>query len=367
MLLSYLATSEVESFKFTHQGIDFVIVDTPGFDDSNKNDDVIVTKILEWLESSFRDGIRLSGLIYLHRIIDPRIRGSARQNLRMFRQLCGPDCVPNIVLGTTFWAQIKPEQGAAREKELCENNEFWGELVKKGSRVVRIKEDRESGLNLLLEIAKNDPLVLQAQREMVQESKSARETAAARPVNEEMEKMEREMRAKAKSQREAAAQEIARRDAARREELRQEKLKQERIVREKAQKEKERLEREKREYWERYRKEQEKARREAEEERARQKREEARIEREKEAERARQERLDQEAREARQVYMANYVCVRKAPSTLYCDKCRVRLTGSYFYYRKSRPIPFSFCPLVPLMAQCPKYPGLTDDADGFQM
>ncbi|KAE9368405.1 hypothetical protein N431DRAFT_303930, partial [Stipitochalara longipes BDJ] len=165
---------------FQHKGIDFVIVDTPGFNDSRSSDDMkVVDNLLTWLESSYKQGTRLNGLIYLHRISDPRMAGSAMKNLSMFRKLCGSDNFRNVILGTTFWKNINQITGEEREQELATSNEMWGSMIKKGSKVVRVLEDRPSNLAIFEDIARNNgKIVTDAQKEMLA-GKSRLDTAAA--------------------------------------------------------------------------------------------------------------------------------------------------------------------------------------------
>jgi hypothetical protein len=157
-------------------------VDTPGFDDSRCTDDVIAKRLLEWLRQSMQQGKRLSGIIYVHRITDPRMQGTALSNMNVFRRLCGSDCFPNVVLATSFWSEVDPTEGARRERELCETDEFWGQLVRKGSRVVRIGLDDKADQRLLLRIAQNKKVVFQAQREML-DGRQNYETLASQEVN----------------------------------------------------------------------------------------------------------------------------------------------------------------------------------------
>ncbi len=329
------ATTEIESYSFTHKGINFTLVDTPGFDDSSKSDKFIVNLILEWLASSFRDGIRLTGILYLHRIIDPRIGGGAYQNMRMFRKLCGPDCMKNIVLGTTFWGSIAPEKGAMREKELASRDEFWGKMAKKGSKVVRIEEeDRESGLEILLGIAKNDSFVPQAQREMIEHSKSASETSAAKSMSEELEKMKREMEAQAQAQREVAKRQLTHLDAERKVARKEEKRKKEEIAAAKAKADTEELARAQEEYWDHYALQQQLAEIAADEACERQIVEDNRMARVLRAEAERLEKEARIAREERQKYYASYSCRRRGNNTRSCDKCGCLMRGKYSYYRK---------------------------------
>jgi hypothetical protein len=126
-------------------------------------------------------GKKISGIIYVHRIIDPRMQGTALSNMNMFRRLCGPDCFPNVVLATSFWSEVDLTDGSRRERELYETDEFWGQLVKQGSRVVRIGLDEKADQRLLLKIAQNREVIFQAQREMM-DGRPNCETSAAQEV-----------------------------------------------------------------------------------------------------------------------------------------------------------------------------------------
>lgn len=178
-------TEEVKSYHHSYGGKTFQLVDTPGFDDSRFSDDKIVEKILEWLRNSLTQGTTLNGIIYIHPIIKPRIGGTAGSNIRMFKQLCGNDFYQNVVLATTFWEDIDPSEGARRERELYENDEFWGILKKRGSKVVRLGLDQRADQRLLLRIAEQEKCILQAQKEM-QEGKDISDTAAAKEVKEDV-------------------------------------------------------------------------------------------------------------------------------------------------------------------------------------
>lgn len=113
------------------------LIDTPGFDDTNRSDDEVLREIATWLTDSFTAEIRLSGIIYLHRISDVRMQGSAKLNLSMFKKLCGPDALKNVILVTTMWDRVSEAEGAAREYELTSTPDFWGWMVSHGSRVYR--------------------------------------------------------------------------------------------------------------------------------------------------------------------------------------------------------------------------------------
>lgn len=170
------------AYTFSDYGYNFHLIDTPGFDDSRFNDDVIVDKILDWLHGATKRNMHLSGIIYMHRITDNRIQGSARSSMAMFRQLCGPEFFRNIVFATTFWDRVDISRGAERERELCENEDFWGLLAKQGSPICRVGYSVKEDQKLLLRIAKNKTALLEAQKQM-KAGVDPRRTSAAEAVN----------------------------------------------------------------------------------------------------------------------------------------------------------------------------------------
>jgi hypothetical protein len=173
-------TADVISYRFLHNGFNFMLVDTPGFDDTYLSDRDVLTKISEWLASSYRAGTKLSAIIYLHRISDPRMQGSALRNFTVFKKLCGEDCFRSVFLCTTFWDMFKRNPGIAeaREAELKTKEEFWGGMISRGSKVCRVPNNQESARQLLCAMVQGKSLTLKIQRELVDEEKKLDDTAA---------------------------------------------------------------------------------------------------------------------------------------------------------------------------------------------
>lgn len=129
------------------------------------------------------EGLLLNGVVYLHRIIDPRISGTTRSNLRLFRELCGAENLHNTVLGTTFWTGVDDAVGQKRESQILADPNFWKPMVEKGSCAFRLKESRQDYLQVLSHIAlKGNKFRVQAQEEM-SETKEVWETSAGRAMN----------------------------------------------------------------------------------------------------------------------------------------------------------------------------------------
>ncbi|KAK3369990.1 hypothetical protein B0H63DRAFT_454213 [Podospora didyma] len=137
------------------------------------NNDVVVGHSLEActqkvtaykfnLEVTYRQNAKLTGIIYLHRITDVRMDGSAMRSLKMFRKLCGEQPMKNVVIASTFWGAIDEDKAIAHEAELMGKADFWEKAT----------------------------VTLDIQRELVDEDKPLGETAVGNAVNEELQRLE---------------------------------------------------------------------------------------------------------------------------------------------------------------------------------
>ena len=88
------------------QSYDVYFADTPGFDDSSRTDTDVLKNIVTWLGAMRENRMKLSGIIYLHRITDTRVGGTAWRNLRMLHDLVGTDKMANVLLVSTRWEEV---------------------------------------------------------------------------------------------------------------------------------------------------------------------------------------------------------------------------------------------------------------------
>lgn len=163
-------------------GLSFILIDTPGFDDTYRDDAAILSELASFMASTYQRGTQLTAIIYVHPIHHERFEGSARDNLLMFRKLCGDDFYPNVVLATNFWTCVDADTGARREAELRDKPEFWGDMVQKGSWVVRLPDEREAAVKLLMELTWQKRKPLRIQREIVDQGRDVMDTDAAASI-----------------------------------------------------------------------------------------------------------------------------------------------------------------------------------------
>jgi hypothetical protein len=107
------------------------LVDTPGFDDDKRPDSEILRALTAWLSAAASQKIHLSGILYLHRINQPRLQGSAKKNIRQFEKLCGDGALGKVILVTTMWDVEEHDVAIERERQLRETKEFWGYMIDK--------------------------------------------------------------------------------------------------------------------------------------------------------------------------------------------------------------------------------------------
>ena len=102
----------------------------------------------------------------------------------MFRKLCGESTLKNVVLVTNMWKEDSRAVNEAREKEL--SGRFFKPAIDKGAQMARHHNTVQSAHDIIRGIMKNHPLVLQIQRELVDEHKDIIDTAAGDSVNQEL-------------------------------------------------------------------------------------------------------------------------------------------------------------------------------------
>lgn len=172
-------TSKIETgYPFELFGRTITLVDTPGFDDTNLSDRDVLKMIAAYLSSTYEQGYTLTGVIYMHRISDPRMNGISRKTFNMFRSVCGDDSLRNVVIATTMWSDVPRDRGEAHEKELRDGKEFFAPVLKAGATMVRHDGTRESAQAILAHLLCNTPRALLIQKELVQERKDIAETTA---------------------------------------------------------------------------------------------------------------------------------------------------------------------------------------------
>ena len=107
---------------------------------------------------SYSADTKLGGLIYLHDISLPRIKGTALRNLEVFKKLCGDRALRSVVLGTTKWTELASRSvGEDRLKELCDK--YWLEMIERGSFVHGFDDTQQSAWEMVDSVLAYDVII----------------------------------------------------------------------------------------------------------------------------------------------------------------------------------------------------------------
>lgn len=183
-LISY--TSEIRSVRTIHpiNKYPVVFVDTPGFDDTYKSDIEILSMIADWLVQTYTRGIKLAGIVYLHRISDNRMAGASLKNLRMFASICGLEAMPSVILVTTMWDEVREDAGVRRETELRET--FWRDMIAHGCKTERFDRTYEAAWDILHSLFHRAQEPLQLPKDIVDTHLHLNETHAGITLHNEL-------------------------------------------------------------------------------------------------------------------------------------------------------------------------------------
>ncbi|KZT01508.1 P-loop containing nucleoside triphosphate hydrolase protein [Laetiporus sulphureus 93-53] len=180
-------TQTVQGAPCSIAGENIVLIDTPGFDDTHKSQADVLKDIADFLEQTYQQGVKLSGIIYMHRISDVRMGGIARENFRLFTKICGKGAMKNVAIVTTMWEDVSSEVGMTREQELRSKPLFFKDAVDNGACMMRHFNNADSAMTVILSLIGISPEALRMQCELVDERIPLPQTEAAIELRSELE------------------------------------------------------------------------------------------------------------------------------------------------------------------------------------
>lgn len=142
------------------------------------------------LAAQYQLGVQLKGVIYIHRITDIRYSRSSVKTFEIFKKVCGDTALKNVLLVTSRWNEVKQSTGADRERQL--KDKFWAYMLGRGSNMSRFHGDRDSAISLISQLLCKDEVVLELQKELVDQGKRLDETVAGSYVTDNLDKLKKQ-------------------------------------------------------------------------------------------------------------------------------------------------------------------------------
>ncbi len=151
-LLINIATQETAEYIFLYKGFEVHLIDTPGFDDDGLDDARILNDIANRINFIYKDGVKISGVLYLHDITKARMGGTGQRNIRLLEAFLGCDHWNRSTLVTTKWGcTTDPAQERLREEELENSEKFWKAMrtSTRKAEMKRFANTQESALEII--------------------------------------------------------------------------------------------------------------------------------------------------------------------------------------------------------------------------
>lgn len=187
LLYSIAGTKELSLSEIVLDGKAVTLIDTPGFDDTERTDADILEMIAEWLKTTYDRGILLTGVILLQSITGNRVQGSERRRTRLFEKVCGPDAMGHVIIATTMWSELQSEQaGVSRMNQRMISNDFWGSMVSHGAKVFRHENAQWSAQTIVRALMHKSRIPLQMQEELQRTDGRLSETSAGQQLNTDL-------------------------------------------------------------------------------------------------------------------------------------------------------------------------------------
>jgi hypothetical protein len=161
-------------------------VDTPGFDDDDDSDAVVLAKISRFLIAQHLLGIKLKGIIYLHSINTVRFSGSHKRYLDTFSRLCGEDAFKNVALVTTMWE--KENHAVKYQRDAALQSGPWTDLIAKGAYVFQYDGTSDMAQTIVRLMMTKKDAVLRIQKELTGDLGELESTTAGADLASQLDK-----------------------------------------------------------------------------------------------------------------------------------------------------------------------------------
>ena len=163
------------------------MIDTPGFDDTELTDADVLGLIADFLHRTYAHDMFLTGVILLQPVTHNRVQGSEKRRTRLFEKVCGPNAFGNVVIATTMWSELRDElEGQSRVQQRKASNDFWGNMVDQGAKVVRHDNTKTSAINIVKMLIHKQVVTLQMQDELQTGGGRVSATAASQQLHEDL-------------------------------------------------------------------------------------------------------------------------------------------------------------------------------------
>jgi len=109
-----------------------------------------------------------------------------QRNLELFKALCGLDSLKNVVIVTTMWDMVTPEEGFQHEQELSSSEDMFKPLLDAGAAMMRHDGTSKSAAHVINHLLGKDPTMTLIVHEIAQQNMTLEETSAGTKLRKDL-------------------------------------------------------------------------------------------------------------------------------------------------------------------------------------
>lgn len=164
------------------------LIDTPGFDDSNVGEGVILNSMASWLLDTAQMDLLLNGIIILQSVAERRVGKTEKRRIGLLKRIIGDQFMSHVVVvfthGDPFVAEERRDRITRREKQ-----QNWGSLSLPQSQYLDIDVRKRTNIQFPVRLLMNKPKrLLLMQTELQEFNGDTARTAAGLYLLSEFEK-----------------------------------------------------------------------------------------------------------------------------------------------------------------------------------
>jgi hypothetical protein len=190
-----LGTIDARGYIATIDGHPMFLLDTPGFDDTDRSDFEIVNEIAMGLHVLYEKRLSLRGVIYIQRITDTRMSGSSRRALEILDAICGIPASANITFVTTMWDKLGPNSETVGRKRMEEMERlFLAKFIERGAQIEQHAGTAVSAKEIINKIiSSHKPVILEIQHETEVQNLTLEQTRVGKILCIDLQRQQKEL------------------------------------------------------------------------------------------------------------------------------------------------------------------------------
>ena len=187
LMTSRVGTQDISFSSLQVAGRTVTLIDTPGFDDTERTDADVLELIAKFLRETYANGMLLTGIILLQPVTGNRVQGSEKRRTRLFEKICGPNAFGHVVIATTMWSELRDEsEGQSRVQQRKAAPDFWGQMIDHGAQVVKHHNTAASAISIIRSLINRNTVTLQMQDELQQSDGRLSATSAGQQLHSDL-------------------------------------------------------------------------------------------------------------------------------------------------------------------------------------